>query len=77
MRSASGADPSSAIGVPPRAYHLVRGHFATYSEERRLFGKHVGTFFIPAHVRGSAEAGAVVKDYALAADATLSERVWR
>lgn len=45
--------------------HIVRGHFATYTEERKLFGKHAGTFWIPAHVRGSDEVGIVGKDYAI------------
>lgn len=46
--------------------HLCRGHFATYTSEAPLFGKVTGTFWKPMHVRGSAEAGAVVKDYKLA-----------
>lgn len=50
-----------------RALHICRGHFAHYSDERPLFGKYAGQFWIPAHVRGSAESGAVVKDYAVRA----------
>jgi hypothetical protein len=46
-----------------RALHICRGHFSTYSEERPLFGKVAGTFWIPAHVRGSAKQGVVVSDY--------------
>ncbi len=46
-----------------RALHICRGHFATYTEERPLFGKRAGTFWIPAHVRGSADAGLVGKEY--------------
>lgn len=46
-----------------RALHICRGHFATYSEERPLFGKYAGRFWIPNHIRGSASAGVVVKDY--------------
>lgn len=48
---------------PVKALHIVRGHFATYTEERPLFGKVVGRVFREAHVRGSAEAGEVKKDY--------------
>jgi hypothetical protein len=48
-----------------RALHICRGHFATYSEDRKLFGKYTGTFWIPAHVRGTAEVGLVGKDYAV------------
>jgi len=46
-----------------RALHICRGHFATYSEDRPLFGKHSGTFWIPDHVRGNADAGKVEKSY--------------
>jgi hypothetical protein len=46
-----------------RALHICRGHFATYSEEKPLFGKVTGTVWIPAHVRGSKDAGEVRKDY--------------
>jgi hypothetical protein len=43
-----------------KALHLVRGHFAHYSEERPLFGKYVGVFWHPLHTRGRAERGVVV-----------------
>lgn len=46
-----------------KALHICRGHFANYSEERPLFGKVTGRFWIPAHTRGSLSEGAVVKDY--------------
>ena len=46
-----------------KALHICRGHFATYSEERPLFGKHAGTFWVPAHTRGSLKSGVVVSDY--------------
>jgi hypothetical protein len=47
-----------------RALHICRGHFAHY-EEKGLFGKYRGRFWIPQHLRGSGEAGLVVKDYAV------------
>jgi hypothetical protein len=50
-----------------RALHICRGHFAHYSEDRPLFGKYSGTFWRPAHVRGSAEIGMVGKDYKVTA----------
>jgi hypothetical protein len=53
---------SESVGLQ-RALHICRGHFSTYTEERPLFGKYAGRFWIPSHVRGSAEAGKVVKDY--------------
>lgn len=48
---------------PKKALHLARGHFAHYTEDKPLFGKYVGTFWRPAHVRGSADVGTVYKDY--------------
>jgi hypothetical protein len=48
------------------AAHIVRGHFAHYGEAfgtGKLFGKHEGMFWIPAHVRGSVEVGTAGKDY--------------
>ena len=46
-----------------RALHICRGHFATYTEDKPLFGKYTGTFWKPMHVRGKRSAGMVVKDY--------------
>jgi hypothetical protein len=46
-----------------KALHIARGHFAHYTEDKPLFGKYAGTFWRPAHVRGSAEVGTVYKDY--------------
>lgn len=42
---------------------FCRGHFSTYTEDRPLFGKVSGTFWVPSHVRGSAKQGVVVSDY--------------
>ena len=53
---------SESIGLK-KALHICRGHFATYTAEKPLFGKYVGMFHRPDHVRGSAEKGVVVKDY--------------
>lgn len=49
-----------------RRAHICRGHFATYTDESKLFGKYVGKFWHPAHVRGNAKNGSVVKDYEIA-----------
>ncbi len=59
LRSEGGSDE---LGLK-RALHICRGHFADYSEERPLFGKVSGRFWIPAHVRGSKDAGEIKKDY--------------
>lgn len=50
-----------------KALHICRGNFAHYSEDKPLFGKYAGTFWRPAHVRGTAEAGMIGKDYAVKA----------
>jgi hypothetical protein len=46
-----------------KALHICRGHFATYTEDKKLFGKVAGTFWIPQHVRGHQSVGTVEKDY--------------
>lgn len=49
-----------------KALHICRGHFAEYGDDYgkgKLFGKYEGRFFIPAHVRGSAEQGVIDKRY--------------
>lgn len=48
-----------------RSFHIARGHFATYSPDKPLFGKYAGTFWKPQHVRGSKKSGEIVKDYAI------------
>lgn len=53
---------AATVGMQ-RALHICRGHFATYSPDKPLFGKHAGTFWVPAHVRGNADRGVVAKDY--------------
>ena len=46
-----------------KALHICRGHFATYTENAPLFGKHTGVFFRPQHTRGHQSHGEVKKDY--------------
>jgi hypothetical protein len=45
------------------ALHRCRGHFKTYTVEKPLLGKAVGTWFWHDHVRGSEKQGQVKKDY--------------
>jgi hypothetical protein len=47
--------------------HIVRGHFAHYTEEKPLFGKHVGRFWVPQFMKGKAKFGEVEKSYQLGA----------
>lgn len=53
-------------GVMP--FHLCRGHFATYTADRPMFGnpKLVGRYWHPPHMKGKKENGEIVKDYAIA-----------
>lgn len=46
-----------------RALHICRGHFAHYTDDRKLFGKFSGSFWRPMHARGRADKGTVAKDY--------------
>lgn len=48
-----------------RALHICRGHFATYTADKPLFGHYVGTVWKPQHIKGSKDAGEVVKDYSV------------
>lgn len=64
--SSSGSSTSSGREVMTRR-HLVRGHFATYTDS--MFGRPLDepvTVWKPAHVRGSADVGVVEKSYAVA-----------
>lgn len=67
MRKVLATEGGVAHNGIKKALHICRGHFSHYSEEKPLFGKYSGQFWIPAHVRGTAEAGKVVKDYAVKA----------
>lgn len=53
-----------------KALHICRGHFATYTADKPLFGKVVGTVWKPMHTRGSKERGEVKKDYKVVAGTT-------
>jgi hypothetical protein len=53
----------SAGGGPPKALHMVRGHRANYAEGKGLFGKVKKEIWFPPQLRGSIEAGQVVKHY--------------
>lgn len=50
-----------------KALHICRGHFATYTEDKPLFGRITGTFWKPMHTRGNKERGEVKKDYTVIA----------
>ena len=48
-----------------KAFHICRGHFKTYTDEKPLFGKHVGVFWCPDHTKGDLEIGRIEKHYKL------------
>lgn len=50
-----------------KAFHIVRGHFKTYTEAKPLLGHAVGTFWFPQHIAGSKAHGVVAKDYTVEA----------
>lgn len=54
-----------ACGSLRQALHICRGNWAEYKPDRPLFGKHVGRFWRPMHVRGHAGRGTVDKDYSV------------
>jgi len=47
------------------ALHKVRGHFKTFTAERPLLGRHVGTYWWGWQVRGNPDNGVVISDYQL------------
>jgi hypothetical protein len=51
------------IGTTEQRLHICRGHFAEYTEDGKLFGKYVGRYWIPAHMKGNPELGTIEKDY--------------
>jgi hypothetical protein len=61
--SRNSGEPS--VGVMP--FHLCRGHFATYTADKPMFGnpKLVGRYWHPPHMKGKRENGEVIKDYAI------------
>jgi len=62
--------PGGVTGIK-QALHICRGHFKTFTPDRRLFGRHTGTYWWESHVRGSVERGVSLKDYQVNQPATL------
>jgi len=62
-----GSVASSKHGGSHRAaaIHRVRGHFKTFTAEKPLLGKHVGTYWWGWSVRGNPEHGEVQSDYVI------------
>ena len=63
VRRETAQDPTGEQNHIRRALHIARGHFKDYRNGPGLFGKYQGLYWWDMHVRGSADAGLVVKDY--------------
>lgn len=56
--------PTSGVATGiEQGYHIVRGHFKTYTPEKPLLGRAVGTYWWAMHAAGSKKVGVVAKDY--------------
>jgi hypothetical protein len=53
------------------ALHRVRGHFKTFTAERPLMGKHVGTYWWGWQLRGDPKRGIVISDYQIDGESDL------
>jgi hypothetical protein len=58
-----GSSSRKLSGPTDISVHRVRGHFKTFTTEKPLLGRHVGTYWWGWQVRGNAENGVVVSDY--------------
>lgn len=65
LTTRSGGGAGAAKKLWTNRVHLCRGHFATYTDDRPLFGKYVGKFWIPPHVKGDKKNGILNKDYSI------------
>jgi hypothetical protein len=61
-KTKSNAESATGTGTKQRL-HLCRGHFREYTDEKPLFGKVTGRFWIPSHARGDEKLGTISKDY--------------
>jgi hypothetical protein len=61
-RPKSSAEARELAGEP-LPWHIVRGHFKTYTADAPLMGKHVGTYWWSPAVRGDRDDGVIEKDY--------------
>lgn len=57
--------PSDGLSGIQHRLHVCRGHFKTYTKDAPLFGRTVGTVWVPSHARGNADLGFADKDYNL------------
>jgi hypothetical protein len=60
--------PSAATGLTRE--HIARGHFKTFTEDKKLFGKWTGTYWWEPQLRGNPQRGTAYKDYEVVPDQT-------
>ena len=61
----AGAVPWDYKSPATTRFHLCRGHFKTFTEDKPLFGKYAGTFWWNPQSRGNKDVGAVEKEYSI------------
>jgi hypothetical protein len=54
---------STQSGLWTNRIHFCRGHMREYTIDAPLFGRLVGRYWIPPHVRGEKKKGIIIKDY--------------
>lgn len=52
-----------------KSFHICRGHFKHFTNEKPLLGKHTGVYWWGMHVKGSKDVGIINKDYNIKGDA--------
>ncbi len=75
VRRAEGYEVDPNRGRPGLAWHIVHGHYATYSDGPGLFGRGLyGTYWKEPHVRGDVARGIVSKVYVVAPKKAATEQ---
>ncbi len=63
IKNIAGSHKSEDRGLWSNRVHFCRGHMREYTADAPLFGRLVGRFWIPPHVRGNRNKGFIMKDY--------------
>ena len=57
------------INGSEKSFHICRGHFKHFTNEKPLLGKHTGAYWWGMQVKGSKDVGIINKDYNIKGDA--------
>lgn len=68
-------EKSTSSGLWSNRVHFCRGHMKIYTADAPLFGRHVGRFWFPPHVRGDKKKGVIIKDYEVSVPKTNIEDI--